>query len=479
MSTDDELYWLSASELADAYRSRRLSPVEVVAAVLERLEQVEPVINAFVTVTAESALRQARLAADQIARGDTEQPLLGIPVTVKDLTRTAGTRTTFGSTFYADNVPDADDIDWGRLQAAGAILIGKTTTPEFGLLGVTESRLTGVTNNPWDPSRTAGGSSGGAAASVAAGVAPIAWGSDGGGSIRVPAAFCGAVGLKASEGRIPSGSQPYQGVVTSGPLTRTVRDAALALSVAAGPDDTDPRSLPAMDPSGFTRAVTSPSVAGLRIAVVEDFGSRPVAASVRSAFAEAVETLRALGARTTQTTMALPDPIDYFLAFWAPAFTDTLDELSRLEDWSDDRVHPTMIEVAERGRSMSALAYWRTSVVVRQQLFEGFANVFRNADLIVVPTTPLAAFPHPGAAAGNLDIDGVPVTHPTLDFHRLTEPPSHAGLPAITVPCGFDADGLPVGMQFVGRRFDDEGVLRAAAAFEGATEWHRRHPSLP
>ncbi len=477
MTDNSDIIWLSAGELRHAYLKGELSPVEVVDAVLARLDEVEPRLNAFVTVTADEARRQAREAATAIKRGETDGPLVGIPVTVKDLTSTAGVRTTFGSTLYAENIPTEDDVDWARLKAAGAILIGKTTTPEFGLLGVTESRLTGITSNPWGEGRTAGGSSGGAAASVAAGVAPIAWGSDGGGSIRVPAAFCGAVGLKPSEGRIPSLSQSYQGVLSSGPLTRTVRDAALALSITAGPDERDARSLPAARGSDYLEAVQAPSVAGLRIAVLEHFGLGPVSGTVGAVMREAAEVLSALGGRPEPMALNLPDPIDYFLTFWAPSFTQALAEMRALEGWADDRVHPTMLDVAERGTQMSAMEYWETAVVVRQQLYDGFQSVFERTDFIVVPTVPLTAFPHPGPAAGNTHIDGMEIAHPTFDFHRLTEPPSHAGLPAITVPCGFDQDGMPVGLQVIGRRFDDAGVLRVAAAFEEATAWHLRHPA--
>lgn len=477
MTYTNELTWLSATELAAAYRARELSPVDVMEAVLDRLEATEPPLNAFVTVTAEQARHEARLAEGAFARGEECGPLAGIPVTVKDLTSTAGVRTTFGSSLHEDHVPDQDDIDWARLKAAGAILVGKTTTPEFGLLGVTESQLTGVTNNPWGIDRTAGGSSGGAAASVAAGVAPLAWGSDGGGSIRVPAAFCGVVGLKASEGRIPSRStSSFQGVTTSGPLARRVADIALALSVTAGPDAADPASLPWTDAGAFTAAATEAAIDGLRIAVTPHFGRGPVSASVLTSFGAATSVLASLGAVTSDVSMTLPDPIGYFLDFWSPGFAVAMQELRAMPGWADNRVHPTMLDVAARGESMSAVEYWKTSVVTRQQIYQGFADVFEHHDLIAVPTVPLTAFPHPGASAGNEYIDGLAISHPALDFHRLTEPPSHAGLPAITVPCGYDAGGLPVGLQLIGPRFSDALVLRAAAAFEASTDWHLRRP---
>src|SRR5215831_3486962 len=274
----DELTWLSATELAREIRERKISPVEATDAVLIRLAAVNPTINAFVTVLADEA-RQAARAAERTAvttpPGELP-PLHGVPITVKDLIDTAGVRTTYGSTLYRDHIPEQDHVTWARLKAAGAILIGKTTTPEFGMLGITESQLTGITSNPWDPATTSGGSSGGAAASLAAGIAPLAWGSDGGGSIRVPAACCGVVGLKASPGRIPfvrPGEFP-NGVDVEGPLARTAADAALLLAVTAGPHPMDPISLPADD--GLTAALQSLaglSLRNVRIAYTPHFGT--------------------------------------------------------------------------------------------------------------------------------------------------------------------------------------------------------------
>ena len=483
MNDSTDLTWATATELADLYRRRAASPVEVVQAVLTQLEAWEPTINAFVTVTAEQAITEAHRAQEQLAGNRdpaTLPPLFGIPVTVKDLIDTAGVRTTYGSTIHADHVPTADGTDWQRLREAGAILIGKTTTPEFGLLGVTESRLTGVTNNPWNPSMTAGGSSGGAAASVAAGIAPIAWGSDGGGSIRIPAACCGVVGLKPSEGRIPSTpAAGCQGVTTSGPLTRSVVDAALALSITAGPTGTDIHSLPMPDRREFLDAVRNPTLAGLRIATAPHLGLGPVSDEVSTVVDDAVLLMTELGARTAAVDMHLPDPIDYFLGFWSPAFTAALAELRTLDGWTDDRLHPMMLRIAERGAAMTAIEYWNTSVNTRQTIVSAFAEVFERFDLLVLPTMPLTAFAHPGDVGGNTDIDGVPVREPAIDFHRLTEPASHAGLPSLTVPCGFDAIGMPVGLQIIGPQHADAAVLAAGAAYEAAARWNAHHPQLP
>ncbi|WP_327699194.1 amidase [Streptomyces sp. NBC_00459] len=479
---DDELCFTPATELAALIRARRLSPVEAVQAVLARIERVGSPVNAFVTILPEQALAAAHRAEQQIMElpADELGALHGVPVTVKDLTDTAGVRTTYGSVHYKDHVPDRDGIGWARLKAAGAVLIGKTTTPEFGMGAVTDSPLTGVTNNPWDLTRTVGGSSGGAGAAVAAGLGPIAWGSDGGGSIRVPASCCGTVGLKASLGRIPvTGEWDVYGTVDiSGPLTRTVADAALALQVTAGHDQDDPLSLPASTVD-FTRCLDSASVRGLRVAYSPDLGHGPVDPEVRTIVEAAAHTFATtLGALVEEVTVDLPDPIQYFSDFWSPQALAALEDMVVGQGFDPELSNPIFAEFAQRGHRMSAVDYYRVAVLTRARIAAGFAAVFRDHDLLLTPTMPVAAFPHPGPEGGPVEIDGHPVREPVYDFHRFTEPPSHAGLPAITLPCGFTSDGLPVGLQIIGPHHADDAVLRAAAVYEQATEWHTRRPPL-
>ncbi|MER6557150.1 amidase [Streptomyces sp. NPDC001027] len=479
----DLLWEMSATELATAYRTREVSPVEAVQAVLARIEAVDPVVNAFVTTVPEQALAAARAAEHRFVNEPAEDlpALLGIPVSVKDLTDTAGVRTTYGSVHYKDHVPDRDTVGWARLKAAGAVLVGKTCTPEFGMLGVTESPLTGTTNNPWNPATTAGGSSGGAAAAVAAGCAPLAWGSDGGGSIRIPASCCGVVGLKASMGRIPVHGEGdvYGSVDTSGPLTRTVTDCALMLQATAGPDLRDPLSLPA-SPTPFTDALRDLSLCGLRIAYSADLGHGHVASQVLRRVEEAGAVFTdVLGASVRPVEVELPDPLQYFQDFWAPAFAVGLRDLVEAHGWDPGASHPMISAIGDLASSRSAVDHWRTSVQTRARISEGFAAVFADYDLLITPTMPTTVFPHPGPAGGPAENEGHPVAFPAIDFHRLTEPASHAGLPALSVPCGFDDAGLPVGLQIIGPHHADAAVLQAAAAFEQATAWHTRRPPLP
>jgi Asp-tRNA(Asn)/Glu-tRNA(Gln) amidotransferase A subunit family amidase len=478
--SDDRLCWIAATELSGMYRRKEVSPAEVVDAVLDRLERVNPGINAFVTVCADQARAAARRAEEElISGGDELPPLHGIPVTVKDLSNTAGVRTTYGSVAFADHVPAADSIGWARIKAAGAILIGKTTTPEFGMLGVTESRLTGITSNPWNPDMTTGGSSGGAAACAAAGIAPLAWGSDGGGSIRVPASCCGVVGLKATPGRIPVGGEddPFDDVSVVGPLTRTVQDAALLLSVTAGPDLGEPLALPPLAPAEIADAFREPSVRGLKIAYSPDLGAGPVARAVRDSVEAAVRLFETgLGARVEPVEISLPDPIQYFLDYWTPGFTRGVDELAGLPEADVQQLHPMILELAEIGRRIPAAAYLRTARQTRAQIARAFAAVLGGHDLLLTPTTPVTAFPH-NPEGGPSQIDGITVPRwPGLNLHRLTEPPSHAALPAVSICCGFTADGLPVGLQIIGPPRADTAVLAAAAAYQAATAWHTHHP---
>jgi Asp-tRNA(Asn)/Glu-tRNA(Gln) amidotransferase A subunit family amidase len=477
--SNDEIVWMAGHEMARAIRAKELSPTEAVTAVLEQLDKVEPHINAFVTVTREQALEQAKAAERAIVRGEELGALHGVPITVKDLTDTAGVETQYGAKALAGFVPEQDSVSWARLKAAGAILIGKTTTPEFGMLGITDSGLTGRTSTPWAaPTHTSGGSSGGAAASVAAGVAPFAWGSDGGGSIRIPAAYCGVIGLKASPGRIPDGEHAWDTTAVVGPITRHARDAALLLDVTAGPSARHPLSLPAYAGS-FEAATVDASIRGKRIAFSPDFGSAEIDTEVLAVVRAAVESLETLGgAHVDAVEMSIPDPIDYFGRIYGPAFAMGLEMPVPGGKLGDLGIHPAIQYIAEKGRSQTALEYFHTEYALRTEILHGFLAVLGDHDLLVSPTSPVAAFPHPGPEAGNTHVNGKPVREPMLDFHRMTESPTHAALPAITVNCGFTSAGLPVGLQIIGGQHADAEVLAAAAAFESFTDWNGRRPPI-
>ena len=465
----DEIAYLSATELIAAYRARDLSPVEVTEATLERIDDAEKLLNAFAVVTDELARAQAKTAEEAYLRGEAG-PLAGVPITIKDVTWTKGIRTGMGSLIYKDHVPAEDAPFVERVRDAGAVLLGKTTTPEFGWKGETSSPLTGTTRNPWNLERTPGGSSGGASAAVAAGLGPLAHGSDGAGSIRIPASFAGVYGLKPSYGLIPI--YPPSGVgdlAHWGPITRTVRDAALLTSVTAVADPRDRTSWS----SGVDclAALNEQLPRGMRIAWSADLGYTMIDPEVRGLAERAAKTLAdTLGAELIEDHPPMDDPWPIEDVIWSAAMAalhaDNLDEVRHLID-------PGRLAVVETG-----LRYTAADVLVaarrRAAYYDGWRRFMERYDLLLTPTLPCTAFPvgqdHPGTIAGK------EVGY--LRWTGLTYPFNLTGQPAATCPCGFATDGLPVGLQIVGRWHDDATVLRASLAFEAAMPWTQHRPQL-
>ncbi|HEX7629269.1 MAG TPA: amidase [Candidatus Methylomirabilis sp.] len=463
----DALAYLSAIDLADLIRRKQVSPVEVVEALLGRIELVNPRLNAYCTVTADAARTAARAAEAAVLRGDPLGPLCGVPFSVKDLVITRGVRTAFGSRIYEHHIPDEDAPVVERLCAAGAIMVGKTTTPEFGWKGATDSPLTGISRNPWDLTKTPGGSSGGAAAAVAAGLAPLAVGTDGGGSIRIPASFCGVFGLKPTCGLVPVYPTPNTGTLSHvGPMTRTVRDAALMLQVLAGPDDRDPLSFPATG-TDFTSGLET-GVRGVRVAWSPTFGYARVAPEVRALAEAAARRFQDLGCQVEEVerVFADPDPI------WAPLFYAGV--AARLEpflaEWRD-RIDPGLLEVVEEGNRLSGVELIKASFA-RAAFYQEVRQFFQRYDLLLSPT--LAVPPFAAGAERPPDYPG----GSRLSWVAFTYPFNLTGHPAATVPCGFTAEGLPIGLQIVAGRLQDRLVLRASAAFEAAVPWAGKRPAV-
>jgi aspartyl-tRNA(Asn)/glutamyl-tRNA(Gln) amidotransferase subunit A len=468
--TSDELCWLPATDLAARIRRRKVSPVEVVEAVLDRIARVNPRLNAYVTLTADRARRDARAAERALGRRSASLgPLHGVPFSVKDLVVTAGVRTTFGTPILRDNVPAEDAPMVERLRRAGAIMLGKTNTPTFGWIGSTHNLVFGVSRNPWKLDRTPGGSSGGASAAVAAGLGPLAIGTDGGGSIRIPAAFTGIFGHKPSYGRIPTYPPSAAWSLSHiGPMTRTVADGALMMQVCAGPDARDQFSLPA-DGADYARAVKG-GVKGLRVAYAEDLGfTVALDPEVRTACAGAARTFRELGARLETVAPGWPSPG----ACWYAIFCGGI--AARMAQWLDrkDEIEPGLYDIIREAQAGPATAFVQ-AWFDRMAWWPHPRDLFAKYDLLLTPTLPCAAFPaerdHPAEIAGKPveRYAWVPYTYP----FNLT------GQPACSVPCGYTREGLPIGLQIVGRRFDDVTVLRAAAAFERARPWAQARPPL-
>lgn len=462
-----ELCYLSALELRDHFVRRTLSPVEVTAVLLDRIAGVNPALNAFVTVTVEGALAQARKAEALYAAGDAP-PLAGIPFSLKDLTPTKGIRTTRGSLLYENWIPNFDVPLTERLYKAGAVLLGKTNTPEFGWKGDSGNRLFGPTHNPWQHGRTSGGSSGGAAAAVAAGLGPLSQGTDGAGSIRIPACFCGVYGLKPSFGLVPqyptSLVEPFS---HSGPITRTVGDAALMLNVIRGADPRDKLSWP--DQTDYLVAMQG-DIKGLRVAFSPDLGYAAIDPEVRAITTKAVHRFTELGCEVEEIHPDLPDPWDLVDKIWSSAFAGAyLKDFAKVRDQLD----LGLVAVIEAGQQVSAAELSRAHQT-RNEYYQRWHIFMQDYDLFLSPTLPVTAFiagdHHPGW------INGQQTTY--LDWTAFTYPFNATGQPAATLPCGFAANGLPVGLQVVGRHRDDATVLRASAAFEALAPWADQQPDL-
>jgi len=469
--TDLDLAYMPATEMAQSIRDGELSPVEVIRNSLARIEEVNPVLNCFCFVYPEEALAQAQAVEEALAAGRALGPLAGLPVAIKDFTPTRGKITTRGSRTFADWVPDYDALIVERLRAAGAILVGKTTTPEFAYSSFTESPLWGVTRNPWDRGRSPGGSSGGSAAAVASGCVPFAEGTDMGGSVRIPASFCGIVGLKPSLGRIPMDILPtvFDSISHFGPLARTVSDAALFLSVTQGPDDRDIQSLA---PAIAVPVPVPGDLAGLRLALNLDFGFYAVDPEVEAAVRRAAEVLRAGGATVEEVTLDWDREIvsawfDYWGVFLAACFGEFLE--SRRDD-----LDPNVAALMEAGRRMDAVTVKRIEFL-RTRQWHKLAAVLADHDALLCPTMAQPA-PEVGRSDAEFDwVDDAGRYHGldmTCPFNFTPQ------CPALSVPAGATATGLPIGLQIVGRRFDDIGVLRVAAALERLQPWSARRPAL-
>ena len=467
-----EVCFLSALELRARYRRRELSPVEVVASVLQRVELLQPRLNAFVTVTRELAEAQAR-AAEAAYRDGSAGPLAGIPLSIKDLVPTKGIRTTMGSLLSQDWVPDFDAPVVERLLGAGGVLLGKSNTPEYGWKGETSNRVAGTSHNPWRHGRTPGGSSGGGAAAVAAGLGPLAQGSDGAGSIRIPCCFCGLFGLKPSFGLVPQYPASAVELLSHvGPMTRTVGDAALMLGVMAGSDDRDPNTW--SEPRDYLAALQAPaagSAAGTRVAWSPDLGAASVDPEVAELTAAAARRFADLGYEVEEAAPPVDDPWELVNVIWGTGEGAVHgDRFGAVREQLD----PGLAQVVESAHEVSGLQL-AAAQRARLDYYHRMRAFMQRYELLLTPTMPLPAFP---AGIDRPQRIGDRTLDAGLSWTPFTYPFNITGQPAATVPCGFTGDGLPVGLQIVGRRRADLAVLAAAAAFEAAHPWADRRPPL-
>lgn len=467
----EAIYKKPAYELAKLIQAKELSPTQLMSATLERIEAVNPQLNAFVALRPDEAMAEAKVLEKRIKDGDTPGPLAGIPIGVKDLEDVKGMATTFGSIPYAQNRAARDSVQVSRLKAAGAIVVGKTNTPEFGFTGFTKNRLFGVTKNPWDTTRTPGGSSGGSAAAVASGMVPLATGSDAGGSVRIPCAYSGCFGFKPTYGRIPFG--PVDRLLMTrtwnmGPIARTVTDAALYLDCAAGYHPTDPQSLPKPERSFVT--ALSRLKPGLKIGFSPTLGYARVEGEILKPVKAATRVFAEMGHHVEDWDGRFPD------------VTEVWSRLTNLEVYG--QVHEDLEEIRpELNRTLASamdLAKEMTcdDLLENQKTQSEFNRAleayFDQYDLLLTPTVPTEAFGAKGPPPTEIDGEVVPI----LWAVAFTYPFNVSGHPAATIMAGLTPAGLPAGLQIIGPRHQDERVLQAAYAFENATSWMDQWPPI-
>lgn len=470
MDSTTELCFLTAIELTQRIRARNVSCVEVMEAHLRQIERVNPQVNAIVTLAPEQALAQARAADAALRRGAPIGPLHGLPVAHKDLVQTKGMRTTFGSPIYADFIPDVDDLIVTRIRNAGAIVIGKTNTPEFGAGSQTFNPVFGATCNPYDRTKTCGGSSGGAAVALACGMLPIADGSDTGGSLRNPASFCNVVGFRPSPGRVPfcSDRAAWQTLSVLGPMARTVADAALLLSAMAGPHPCSPIAL--QKPGAHFRQPLDRDFRGVRVAWSRAPGGLPVAPEVTDVLEQARPVLAAIGCIVEEAEPDFTGADEAFKVWRAWGYEQKLGEIA---DTQRDRLKETILWEIEQGRALTGPQIGRAERL-RTALYHRMRRFTQTYEFLALPVVQVPPFPIEQPYV--TEINGVPM-ETYIDWMGSCYYISITGFPAISVPAGFTRDGLPVGIQLVGRHHNDFGVLQLAHAFEQVTgHWRRRPP---
>ncbi len=462
---DDDLAHGSAVSLIRRYRNRTLSPVETVALLIDRLDALQPSINAFCIVDRGGAIDAARASEGRWMHGEPIGPLDGVPVTIKDLMPMRGFPTLRGSHLVGRDQDWSEDAPAvARLREAGAVILGKTTTPEFGWKALGDSPLTGITRNPWDLSRTSGGSSAGAAAAAAAGIGALHLGSDGAGSIRTPSCFCGVFGLKPSFGRVPAYPPSPLGLLSHhGPIARTVEDAALMLGVLSRPDHRDPYALP-FEERDWRQGLDG-GVKGWRVAYSPDLGYARVDREIAAAVAGAARQFEALGAVVEQVDRIFESPREALFTLWAAGVA------ALLRGYPDERkglVDPGLLATAAAGEPISA-AEWVAADLVRNALGRMMGAFHQRYDLLLLPTMPVPALP-----AGQ-DLNDPATERHWIDWSPFSYPFNMTRQPAASIPCGLTSTGLPIGLQIVGPLYGDARVLQAARAFE-TTQPVRRPP---
>ena len=467
---DSELCFAPATDLRTKLDNKEISIVELTQLFIDRIQRLNPKLNAYLTICEEQALAAAKEGQREMEKGEHRGPLHGIPISIKDLEMTQGITTTMGSLIYKDSIASFDSVVVERVKKSGAIILGKTNTPEFGQSGTTENLLGGPCRNPWNMDRTPGGSSGGAASALAAGLCAVATGSDGGGSIRIPASFTGLFGIKPSQGRIARyggyGRPAANHFSQSGPLSRTVMDSANLLQVLSGPDPRDPTSIREIPPD-FTSTIKQ-SIRDLRIGWSPDLGYAGVDPEVVTITEEAAKAFTSLGARVEEINLLIEDPFEAFYDVFSTATYTSYGHLlgERRNDFTD-YVQNTLDHASNLSASDLSVALLRVDQIRRQM-----ENFFDNYDLLLTPTMAVTAFP----IEERPTVIGGKEVNPFWGYLPFTFPINMTGQTAASVPCGFSHDGMPVGLHIIGPKGSEPLILRASSAFETGRPWIQHRP---
>ncbi len=469
----EDICFMSAYEMAETIKRQELTSLEITETIIEKIEKINPIINAYCTTTFDIARENAKKADEAVKKGEKLGLLHGIPTSIKDLENTDGIRTTMGSKIYEHNIPKEDAITVKRIKDAGAIILGKTNTPSLGYKGVTDNLIFGATKNPWNLEKTCGGSSGGAASAVASGLGPLALGSDGGGSIRIPSSFCGVYGLKPNYGRIPHDYMKFMGYLGTlthkGPIVRYVKDAALMLDAMVGVDIIDRYSLPKPNFSYLEELENEPN--NLQISYSLDLGYAKVLDSgVEKVILDAIYKFENLNWSIEESSIKLPSPAMAHWIIWTTGFYYNLKPY--IEQWGD-KMDPQLVEILKIG-SQFTVDNIKWAEIRREMVYEEICRNFKNFDILITPTLACPAF--------DLDrqyperIDGKKVDPGA--WLPFTVPFNLSGHPAASIPCGWSSNGLPIGMQIVGPRLDELKVLQVSRVFEEISPWQDKRPNF-
>ncbi len=467
----EDICFMSACDMVDAIKNQELTSEEITETIIERIEKINPIINAYCTPTFDLAREMAKKADDAAKKGAKLGKLNGVPTSIKDLAMTKGIRTTFGSKIYEHFIPDEDVTYVKRLREAGCVILGKTNTPEFGFKGATDNLIFGITRNPWNLKKTSGGSSGGAAASVASGMGPLAQGSDGGGSIRHPAGFCGVYGIKPSFGRVaiyPRKTLMAQTLSVAGPIVRYVKDAALMLDVMKGFYEGDRFSIPSDNIDYLELMNKKPEK--LKIGYTLDLGfAKVIDPEVENSILNSITKFEEFGWSIEKVKMKLKPEMPFY-TFWISMLAYDLKQ--KLKEW-EDKMDPDIVKMVKGGLGYDGMALPK-AFAARNKVHDIIFKIFQEFDILITPTTAVPAFDL--GIMFPKKINNINVS-PT-GWQPFSFPFNLSGNPAATIPCGWSSEGLPIGMQIVGRRFDDLKVLQVSKAFEEIAPWQDKKPNF-